>query len=357
MEKIKPFYLFFLMFMTQGSLILIVQLPQLVAEHFGYNGWLAIPIISIIVLLHISFIYVACRMGKGASIFSIFENGMPKLLTIPLYVLLSFFWSGFAIFILKSYLFIVKFLQFPETSVNWFLLAIIFLVFYLVTSGIVPIVHTITLLFFLFLPIFFTLFYFVPHLSLLDLTTFFFDAHVDWKHGTLDIYLAFLGFEFVLFLFPYIEKGSKGLRYILYGHLFTTFIYIAITIISFSFNSFEQLKTQYYPLINLFQYIELEFIERIDSLFFLILFLRVFSTVVMYVWIGIITFQRVLKWNTKPVAIILLGSGYMLNLPVLDKFEANQLFSILGLVQIAITLFLPCLMIGLNFLKRWKHNA
>ncbi len=357
MVRIKPFYLFYVTFMTQGPLVLIVQLPQFVAEHFGYNGWLAIPIISIFVLMHIGLIYAAYRLGKGVSIFSILENGMPKILRIPLYFFLSFFWASFAIFILKNYLFIVKFLYFPDANINWFLLATIFLVFYLVISGIVPIVHMITLLFFLFAPLLLTLLYFIPHLSFLELTNFFFDAHGQWKHGILDIYISFLGFEVVLFLFPYIEKGAKGLRYVFYGHLFSTFIYMVLTIISFSFNSFQQLKTQLYPMINLLQYIEMEFIERIDSLFFLILFLRVFTTVVMYVWIGMITFQRVLKWNTKLIAIILLCSGYLMTLPILNKFEINQYFSFLGSIQIVISLFLPCMMILLILLKRWRHIA
>lgn len=354
MDYVKPSYLFFMTFMIQGSLILIVQLPHFLANYFGYNGWLAVPIISLLVLCHIGLIYLVYRLGHGESIFTIIEKSIPVPIFKLVYILLSFFWAGFAIFILKQYLFIVKFLYYPELNIHWLMYVTLFLVIYLVVSGILSIVHTITILFFILIFITMALVYFVPYFSILELTNFFFAEHHQWLKGAFDIYVSFLGFEVVIFFFPYLKKGKKVFRYVVYGHLFTTLIYTIIALISFSFNSLEQLRIQVYPIINLLQYIEFEFVERVDSLFFLLLFLRVFTTVTMYIWIGMETCQRVFRLKSMYWAFILTSLGYVMTLPILNRFEINQYFSYLAVTQVAIAIALPVLLIGLINYQRWR---
>lgn len=357
-EKFKPFYLFFITYMTQTGIVLFM-LPNMVANYFGYNGWLMIIPISVFAMIQIGLIAGIYYFNKGSSIFQTIETSFSKVNIIakPLYLCLSIFWSVLSITVAKQYVHVMKFLYFPQTNIQWFVLLTLILTYYLVTSGIVTIAHVSTLFFFLSAPMIFLLIYFVPDFSFLQFSTFVFNEHNDFYGGMIELYTAFLGFEVTLFMFPYIKKEKKVFKYVFWGHLYTTLIYLSVTIFCYGFNSFQQLNYQVYPVINLFQYIEFDFIERLDSGLFILFYLKLIITITMYIWISLVTFKRVVMWSAQRSAFALLVVGYLVTLPFVTKNELTSLLSLLAKVQILISIFLPLLVLTIIFLKRRRKHV
>ena len=159
-EKFKPFYLFFITYMTQMGIVFF-SLPNIIANHFGYNGWIMIIPISVVVLIHIGLIATIYSFNKGESIFQTIEslNSKAKMILMPLYISLSIFWSILSVTIAKHYVHVLKFLYFPQSDIQWFVLLTLILTFYLVTRGIITIAHISTIFFFLSAPIIFLFFY------------------------------------------------------------------------------------------------------------------------------------------------------------------------------------------------------
>ena len=72
-EKLSPFHITILVYMTQSGII-IFTLPRQLAEHFGTNGWLFLVPCFVISSLNIYLISLVYHMGKGRSIFLILEQ-------------------------------------------------------------------------------------------------------------------------------------------------------------------------------------------------------------------------------------------------------------------------------------------
>jgi len=356
-ETFKPFYLFFITYMTQMGIVFF-SLPNSIATHFGYNGWIMIIPISVVVCIQIGLIAIIYRFNKGESIFQTIEslNSKAKMIVMPLYISLSIFWSILSVTIAKHYVHVMKFLYFPQTDMQWFVLLTLILTFYLVTRGIITIVHITTIFFFLSAPIIFLLFYFVPDFSFLQFSTFLFNENTDFYGGIIEVYTAFLGFEVILFMFPYISKEKSGFKYVFWGHLYTSFVYLIVTIFCYGFNSIQQLTRQVYPVVTLMKYIEFEFIERLDSIIFILFYLKVLITITMYVWISLITLKRVVKWSDNLIVFVLLAVGYLATLPFVTKKESISLLSALTNVQLFISVILPLLLLMIIFKKRRSNG-
>lgn len=356
-EKFKPFYLFFITYMTQMGIVFF-SLPNIIADHFGYNGWIMIIPISVVVLIHIGLIAKIYSFNKGESIFETIEslNSKAKMILMLLYISLSIFWSILAVTIAKHYAHVMKFLYFPYTDIQWFVLLTLILAFYLVTRGIITIVHITTIFFFLSAPIIFLLFYFVPDFSFLQFSTFLFNENKDFYGGIIELYTAFLGFEVILFMFPYISKEKSGFKYVFWAHLYTSFVYLIVTIFSYGFNSIQQLTRQVYPVVTLMKYIEFEFIERLDSIIFILFYLKVLITITMYVWISLVTLKRVVKWSDNLIVFVLLIVGYLSTLPFVTKKESIILLYALTKVQLFLSVFLPLLLLMIIFKKRRSNG-
>lgn len=84
-EKLHPFHIAILIYMTQSGVV-IFSLPRVLAQHMGYNGWIALTVFYVIVALNISLISLAYRLADGKSIFQIIEHFFPKIAVIPLYI-------------------------------------------------------------------------------------------------------------------------------------------------------------------------------------------------------------------------------------------------------------------------------
>ncbi|MFY3790327.1 GerAB/ArcD/ProY family transporter [Ureibacillus sp. MALMAid1270] len=356
-EKFKPFYLFYITYMTQIGIVFF-SLPNIIATHFGYNGWIMIIPISVVVLIHIGLIATIYRFSKGESIFETFEslNSKAKIILMPLYIFLSIFWSILSVTIAKHYVHVMKFLYFPQTDIQWFVLITLILTFYLVTRGIITIVHITTIFFFLSAPIIFFLLHFVPDFSFLQFSTFLFNENTDFYGGIIEVYTAFLGFEVILFMFPYISKEKSGFKYVFWGHLYTSFVYLIVTIFCYGFNSIQQLTHQVYPVVTLIKHIEFEFVERLDSILFMLFYLKVLITITMYVWISLVTLKRVVKWSDNLIVFVLLTVGYLSTLVFVTKKELVILLSTLTKVQLFISVFLPILLLMIIFKKRRSNG-
>ena len=356
-EKFKPLYLFFITYMTQTGIVLF-SLPNIIANHFGYNGWIMIIAISVVVLIHIGLIAIIYSFNKGESIFQAIEsfNSKAKMILMPLYISLSIFWSILSVTIAKHYVHVMKFLYFPQTDVQWFVLLTLIVTFYLVTRGIVTIAHICTIFFFLSAPIILLLIYFVPDFSFLQFSTFLFNENKDFYGGIIELYTAFLGFEVILFMFPYISKEKSGFKYVFWGHFYTSFVYLIVTLFCYGFNSIHQLTRQVYPVINLIKYIEFDFIERLDSIIFILFYLKILITITMYVWISLVTLKRVVKWSDNLIVFVLLTVGYLSTLAFLTKKESVFLLSALTKVQLLISVFLPLILLIIIFNKRRSNG-
>ncbi|WP_169083761.1 GerAB/ArcD/ProY family transporter [Paenibacillus sp. PL91] len=344
-EKLYPFHIAILIYMNQTGVI-IMSLPRLLAENFGYNGWLALIGISLLVNLNIYIISLVYQIGKGRSIFQILEGSLPRLILYPLYVILIGIWAITGCLVIKNYVYIFQIVSYNTTHTMFLKLLVDILAFLLVIKGIYNISKAATSFFWLTIWMFLLLFFFTKDFELARLTPYLFKGDTHFLEGGFIVYTAFLGYELSLLLFPHVDHKKKFFRAVYIGNGITTVAYLIFCLICFGFYSFEQLRNMIYPLLDILSYIQLPFIERIENLLFGFFLFTTIITVVVYVWSAQETLARMApKVNKKILAFIILTAAYLVAWIPDSLNEVGKWLQYLGYAELGVAVGLPLLLI------------
>ncbi|MGE6204936.1 GerAB/ArcD/ProY family transporter [Guptibacillus hwajinpoensis] len=358
-EKIAPFHLAILIYMIQSG-VTLYKLPRMLAVNFGTNGWVMILIISFIAGFNIFLVGLVNRFRRGEDVFEIMEGLVPRKVLAPFYVILAIIWSILPLLVGKDYMLITQVLAFQNTSLLLLYSIILLLAIYLVIKDIYTITKATTIFFFLTIWMTFMLIYHIPYSSLIRLTPFILKDGSNPIQGMIEVYTAFLGFEMVLFLFPYIDQTKpKWFRSVYVGHVITTVVYGLTCFVSFMYFSFEQLKLTSFPVLNLIAYIEIELIERIESLVFNLFLMKILITVVMYLWAAKLLLHRAIPAiHEKWCVLILILVAFMITFKVDVAYELAPWLLIFGLAAVGIALGLPLLLLvtlWIRSIRRKRH--
>lgn len=351
-EKLNQYHIAILIYMTQSGVV-IFSLPRILAENFGTNGWYVLLICGCIVSFNIFLIQLVYRYGQGKSVFDILEARIPRFVLAPIYVSLALFWAYLGCLVGKQYTLIFQMIAFPTTDPTVFKIVFDILVFLLLTKGIYNISKAGTVFFYLTMWMVFVLFFLAEEFSLQRMTPFFGYGATDGLVGWLEVYTAFLGYEVCLFLFPFVAKKTKFIRAVYIGNLMLTIIYLLVSLLSFGFFHIDQLKILTYPLLQILAYIQLPFVERIESVMFTLFLLKVIMTAVVYFWIAEITLTRVFR-RIPVIWIDLFIVSFAFGLSLFSRIliEVEQQLRMIGFIQTAIVFTLPVLLLFLITLDR-----
>ncbi|MDR6555581.1 GerAB/ArcD/ProY family transporter [Paenibacillus qinlingensis] len=355
-EKLNGFHIFILIHMIQVG-VGIFALPRVAAEYFGYNGWLMLVVIAAIVAFNIYLMWIVWKMGKGASIFVIFENYLPKWVIYPIYVILAFTWSFTASLVAKQYVLIFQVTAFPTANPMIFMFFITLLAYLLTIKGVYVISKASTVFFFLVMWMIILEVTFYNDLKLSRYTHYLFKEGKEYWLGAFNLFGSYLGFELCLLLFPYVQPKTRFFTSVQLANVFSFLIYLGVTLICFGFYSLQQLKLIMFPFIDLLAYIKFPFIERAENILFSFLLLRVLITIVMYHWAAGLCMQQIFKSRKiEHITLVMMGITYLISFipSVLD--EVGKWLFIATYFNIAYTFVLPLGLIGILSIQRWRKQ-
>lgn len=355
-EKLSGFHIFVLIHMIQVG-VGIFALPRIAAEYFGYNGWLMLVIIAVIVAFNIYLIRIVWTMGKGEDIFTIFESWLPKWIIYPLYAIVGLTWSLTASLVAKEYVLIFQVTAFPTANPMTFMFVISLLAYLLLNKGIYSIVKASTVFFFLILWMMPLEIPFYNDLQLSRYTHYLFQEGKEHWKGVFNLYGSFLGYELCMLLFPYVQQKARFFTGVQLANAVSFIIYVSVCLICFGFYSLQQLKLIMFPCIDLLAYIKFPFIERAENILFSFLVFRVLITIVMYHWAASLCMQRIFK-NSKftRITLFLMAITFLISFipSVLD--EVGKWLFICTYFTIAYSFVLPICLIGILCMQRWRKQ-
>ncbi|MDQ0060728.1 GerAB/ArcD/ProY family transporter [Paenibacillus harenae] len=351
-EKLYPFHVTILTYMTQTGVVML-SLPRILAENFGYNGWMALIGLSGIAALNIFIISLVYRLGKGKSIFQIMEMSLPKFVLYPLYSFIACIWAVTGCIVAKNYVSIFQMISFNTTHVMLLKIMVDILVYFLVIKGIYNISKALTSFYWVTSWMYLILFFYFKDFEWARMTPFFFSGETHFVEGSMSVFTSFIGYELSLLLFPYVEKGKKFMRAVQIGNLLTTLTYIIICFICFGFYSFEQLKLMVYPMLDLLSYIKLPFIERIDNLLFAFFLFTTVSTIAMYIWASQEIVKRMIPKAKVKVIVILIIMAVFFIAWIPDTIpEIGEWLQYLGYTDTVIAFGLPLMLIAILLVNK-----
>jgi spore germination protein (amino acid permease) len=173
--------------------------------------------------------------------------------------------------------------------------------------------------------------------------------------GSKNSLLAMLGFEGLLFFFPFIIENKKGVyQTISMANVFITLFYtyfIFLTIISFSEDQLAQMRE---PILNLLRGISFKMIDRMDIIFLSIWIVPMATSIIIYLYMASKSMN--VKKNHYPKVVIL--NGFILFLITLiphDDAFITLFNKYVSYLSYAVVFLIPTLLLILSFLLK-KHE-
>lgn len=358
-EKLNVFHITLLIYMTEMNITLF-SLPRLVAENIGTNGWIGYLLLAVVATFNIFLYQIVYKLGNGASAFQILEGALPKIIIFPIYWILSSFWIFVGSIVGKNFFLIFQMMSFQTTNPMFIFLLFCLLVFCLLIKDIYSISKANTIFFFMTVWIILLSFYHFRDWNHMRFTTFLFQdaTQAHNVHNWLEVYTTFVGYELCLFLFPYVNKQSKLFRGVYLGHWFITLAQLVVLFVSFGFFSFGQIQSLMYPVIDLLDFIEMAFINRIENLVFVIFMFGNLIVTVMFCFAALSSLKRTLP-NVRANRIEFIIVVLVFCIGFFSKYlsQSELLLRKVLFVEISLAFLMPLVLIGVLQYLKWKGKV
>lgn len=325
----------------------VVTLPRIATQAAQHSGVLSVFIAGIISL---GLTVIASYLGRRFYNQTIIEYSVTIVGKIPgklmgaLIIIYSIMSAGTALRVFADTL---KVFMLPKTPVEFIMITMLIVVIYTIYKGIGVIAKISES----FLPLVVIALLLVIALNFQDfeirnlrpliskgLTTTLIEAF----EATPKVITAFLGFEIVFFIIPFMQDPDKITPYAAGGVLLPTIIYTALTAMCIGVFGIELTKRVLYPTISLARVIEFpgSFAERFDILVSVLWILGVFTSINLLFYMASFGITRIVGLkNFRPFIFILVPFIYLVAILPQNIYQIFFLIQIAGYAGILVTLF------------------
>ncbi|MGJ7922871.1 GerAB/ArcD/ProY family transporter [Neobacillus sp. LXY-4] len=261
-RKISPFFVFFIVHGAQTG-IGILGFQRTIAKSAGYDAWMSIILTGTVISILVWMIYKMLSIVDG-DIVSIhcYLLGNKAGKWISSVFILYFYMLMVAV--VRGYIEIIQVWMFPDLETFWFSLVFLLVVLYIVHGGFRTVTgiafYSVVLPAYIFLIFLLTL----PYADFNNLLPIFDHSMKDILKASRDMTFSFLGFEVLLFYYPFIKNPQKSRKFAQLGNMFSTFVYIYLAVLTFSYFSEEQLQKNIWATLTMWKIIQLPFVERFE---------------------------------------------------------------------------------------------
>ncbi|MDF2680395.1 MAG: spore gernimation protein [Brevibacillus sp.] len=280
---VSPFFVFFLVHANMVGIGIFGYQRKLI-ESAGYDSWISVIITGISTHLLMWMMYSMLKTGASDIMdlhIRCFGTWLGKLMSllVLVYVLVA------AFIIFRSYVEIVKIIIFPLMPTWSMSILVILLLYYIVSGGFRAVtgicLFGVTLPFLLIAPLFvFPLEYVHPN----NILPLFSHTVHELFMSAKEVIFNFAGFELLFFYYPFIKNPQQSQKWAHAALLFTTVLYLALTMITFMFFTEGELDNILWPTLTMIKIIEIPIIQRIEFIVVSLWLIVVLPNICLNVW-------------------------------------------------------------------------
>jgi spore germination protein (amino acid permease) len=280
---VSTFFTFFLVHSSQTGLAML-SFQSDISKKAQQDAWISVLLTGIAIHFIIWLIYKILD-EKHPDLIAIHHFCFGKLIgnCLSFSALLYFLLSALTVF--WGYIEIIQVWVYP-TLKTWQLgIVLALLIYYLVSGGFRLLTGFsfwgVVFPSFLLILIYFPLKYAKTPITLLPILNHSIgDILLSAKAST----LLFLGFEWILIYYPFIKDANKSQKWAQFGTLYSTVLYLTITLISFIFYNQEALQHTPWPTLKMVKVVQFPFVERFEYFFIFIWLLVIISPLCISIW-------------------------------------------------------------------------
>lgn len=354
-KKISPFLVFFLIHKVQLG-VGILGFQRIIAISAGYDAWMSIIITGLVIHLLIWMMFKMLKIANGDLVaIHTFVLGKKFGKFISAFFILYF--GLFAATVLRSYIEIIQVWMFQELKTIWFTLAILILAIYIINGGFRTIAG---IAFFSVVLPFYILVLFVitiPYSDFTNLLPIFDHSAKDLLLASRDMTFTLLGFETLLFYYPFIQKPDKAQKWAHFGNLYTTMICVYLAILTYAYFSEAQLQKNVWPTLTMWKIIKLPFVERFEYIGIANWCLIILPNICICLWCASRLAKQLFAIRQK-TSILVIGSICLMGTSFLTTREQiNFITDLTAKVGLYFNLFyIPLLFVGTLIAKKVRNR-
>ncbi|WP_261133746.1 spore germination protein [Bacillus sp. Marseille-Q3570] len=284
-HKITTVQLFFLIMHTQVGIGLLT-LPHDVYQTTGTGSWISILLGGLLIQIMIVIIWLLAKRFPDKTIFDIHSKLFGRVLGNFLTFLFCLYFLFTTVLIGLLTITALKQWHYPNTP-HWIIAFLSLLTFsYFVRVNIQVLARYNVIISFVI--IFLCLFILTPFSSNIN-ADYLFPINLeptDLMKGVNKVILSLLGFEFLMFAFPFVKgEPKKILKSASLVNAFVTLIYVALMIITMMFFTSKEIIIVKEPILYILKSLDWNVIERLDIFFLTAWLLTVNATSLNYMYL------------------------------------------------------------------------
>ncbi|MGG3470155.1 GerAB/ArcD/ProY family transporter [Neobacillus pocheonensis] len=330
----------------------IVGLPRIVYLESKHDAWISVFLAGVFTSIVIFVMFLMLKQYDSADLYGIqvdvFGKWIGNLLNIAYMVYLSA--CFFTIFM--NYIEIVQVWIFPNLPAWQLSLVLIALAVYAVQGGVRIVVG------FAFLGVIGTVWLgtiLVVPMKYADTTHIFPIFNVDIKHLVKGIYrssLSMMGFELLMFFYPFVKDRKNMLLYAQIGNLYTTFLFTVVTLVSIMFFAEDSLARTIWPVLSMFKIVRLPNLERFEFIAVSFWMLIILPNMGAYLWAASKGFSRVVKWKQKHgiwiIGVLAWGLAFFIH----SRMQMNMVTDYVAKMGFVLAFCYPLLLTAIVLVKK-----
>lgn len=328
--QFTAFYLFFVLHTVQVG-VGIMGVPMIVYKEAKHDAWISIIIAGIALHITLFVMFYVLNKYENADLFGIQQDLFGKFLSKVLgFLYLVYVFVGIST-ILLNYTEVVQVYIFPKMPTYLITSFLLILMIYTLLGGLRVVVGVAFLFFILTIWLAFILYFPIRHIQLEHYFPILNASPMELLRGAFKTTYTVLGFEVLLFVYPFVQNKNKAPLFAHLAVFFTTILTFVTTFISIGYFSGEQLNKQIWATLSLFKIVQFSILERFDYVAVAIFMFVILPNLVIFSWLFTFGAKRLFNFKQKYVvyalAVLVFAFAnlfeYRINVNVLTDYVAR----------------------------------
>lgn len=324
----------------------VLSFQRIIAKYAEQDAWISVIITGLSIHIIIWMIYKMLSPSKD--ILQIHQFCFGKLFGGILSCLLIVYFILLSTTELRTYIGILQLWVYPYQTWEIGLLLVV-VIYYIVSGGFRVLTG---LCFFGFVVgsiLVLLLFYPLKHAEVNNLLPVFNHSFIDILKSSKSASFLFVGFETLLIYLPFIKDPQKSKKWAHLALLYTTFVYLLISIVTILYFSQGQLLLTLWPTLTMTRIIEMPMLERFEYIFIFTWLLVIIPAICIPIWSCTRILKKMINIKPKISLLFILTIIIIISILIDERLELEALgdlrseisfYFIYGYIPILFILFL-----------------
>lgn len=354
--QVSPFLVFYLVQSIQFG-VGVLGFQRIISKAAGNDAWIVVLLSGLVAHITFWMIFHMLKKSNGKNIVDIHREYFGKWIGHSLTLLLAVYYLMLAITVLITYTEIVQVWMFPDLNVFIFTFLFLLLVYYILSGGF----RVITGIAFLgvILPsyLIFTFIFPLQYANYHNLFPVFHHTPGELFSGMFKMTLSMLGYEAILFYYPFVKNPEKAHKWGQLGIAVTTFVYLIIMLVSIVYFSDAQIEKNIWATLTLWKIVEMPFVERFEYIGIANWNLIILPNVCIMLWCASRGLKQVFSFKQKKTILFILVISFIVLNTFNNREQINMLNDLLGQFGFYLTyVYIPLIFILSIVIRKIKEK-